>query len=220
MTHFKRSLTSILNQRVRRLFLLCIALLLFVGIESGYSQSRLSGGVRAGVSVANLSGNDVSGSNKFTAPRAEFFLNYALTDWFSVQPELSFNSEGGSNSMMMNGFPYQNARVTYLQVPLLLKISSANDLLFDNFRPSLFAGPSANFMVFKSVQGEILDNVTGGYSINQRAKDVAYNMVAGIGGTINDLYLIDLRYNYGLSSAFEDGDVKTNSIALTIGFKF
>lgn len=205
---------------IRNYLLISIFLALTIGIKSGFAQSRISGGIRAGVAASNFYGADVSGANKFIAPRVGIYLNYSVTNWFSVQPELSINSEGMNHSMMMNKFPYKKARVTYLQIPFLLKLSSNSDWLINNFKPSFFIGPAPKLMVFKSITGKRLEGVKGGYSINQRAKQTAFDLVGGIGGTINSLYTVDLRLNYGLTPTFEDGDVQSVSIALTIGFKF
>jgi len=207
---------------MKKIAIISFILVLVIGydISSSKAQSKLSGGMRIGLSVSNLAGSDVSGSGPSTTPAGGVFLNYQPVTSFSIQPEVNVVSDGGNYELMLNGFPYHSVRVTYVQVPVLLKFTSDKALFSSEFKPSVFAGPAFNAMIFHSVQGEVLDNVPGGYSVNQKAQSTAFSIVAGIGGTINNLYLVNIRYNYGLTNTFTHGDAKASGIALSVGFMF
>ncbi|HKJ47420.1 MAG TPA: porin family protein [Balneolales bacterium] len=200
--------------------LLTLTFLTCFHMQNVKAQSQVSGGIKGGVSIFNFTGKDVSGSGIYTALNGGLFVDFSPSRVFSVQPELNVKSEGANYGMMINGFPYRRARVTYLQVPILLKLSPFNNGSKPAVSPSIFAGPAFNVMLFKQLNGEVLPDVTGGYSIDQNPKQTAYSVIGGVGVTIKNLYIIDLRYEKGLTNVFKQGDIKSGGIMITTGFKF
>ncbi len=205
---------------MKRFTILLATLVLIFGINIVKSQNSLTAGVKAGTSLSNFSGNSVSESGLLTTFSGGAFLNYSLTPWFSLQPEANLSFKGSTYDLQINNFPYHRATVMYIQAPLLLHFSSTGEIGNTGFRPSVFFGPAINFRLNAELDGRPLQNVDGGYSLNQETESMVFEMVGGIGGTVNDLYVVDLRYGYGLSDIFKTGDVKASSLALTIGFKF
>lgn len=205
---------------MKRFSILLVTLILILGITIGKSQSSLNLGVKGGASISNFTGNNVSQSGLLTTFSGGAFINYTVAPWFALQPEANLSFKGSTYDVQINGFPYHRVTVVYAQVPLLLQFSSPEELKNTGFRPSVFVGPAVNFRFNAELDGMPLQNVDGGYSLNQKTEPMVFEMVGGIGGTINDLYVVDLRYGHSLSDIFKTGDVKASSIALTIGFKF
>ena len=46
------------------------------------------------------------------------------------------------------------------------------------------------------------------------------SLVGGIGAIMNNGIFVDLRYNYGLTSALKDGKSKNRSLELSVGYMF
>ncbi len=81
--------------------------LLFVfacfGVVAGHAQGRVDVGIKAGLSVPNLtsgdSGNPInSGYSSSTGPAAAVFAEFYLSERFSIQPELQYCAEGGKKN--------------------------------------------------------------------------------------------------------------------------
>ena len=70
---------------------------------TGYSQKRVDIGVKAGLSVPNLTAGDSdnpinSGYSSSTGPAASVFAEFHLSERFSIQPELQYCAEGGKKN--------------------------------------------------------------------------------------------------------------------------
>lgn len=72
-------------------------------IVTGYTQRRIDIGIKAGLSLPNLTAGDSdnpinSGYSSSTGPAAAVFAEFHLSERFSIQPELQYCAEGGKKN--------------------------------------------------------------------------------------------------------------------------
>jgi hypothetical protein len=167
----------------RILFFLFIAFSLL----STTAQS-FKGGIRAGLTASQLSGDNMSGYNKLGA-YAGGYVKFPFTEIWSLQTELNFIMKGSSNVVNLspsNLYLYY-IQLLYLQVPLLPKAQ-----LFKNFELEL--GPAFNILFF----GAEYD----AYGRIHNRKPFKWWEISGIVGVtylIKEHYGINIRYEVSLT---------------------
>ena len=201
-----------------------------------FAQDKLfTVGLRAGVNLSQVSGNDLSlssgGKNfnfKSNDTRAYgfvggIFLRFGKTIF--IQPEILLSQKGGKFDVFEDG--KSNGKVidfklTNIDLPVLIGVKLGNVLRIN-------AGPVATFRLSDS--GNIGDSIKEyqGQSANEIYKDVILGYQAGVGFDIGKLN-IDLRYEGNVNDVvnvkFSDTNTaskfaaKANSLQATLGFNF
>ncbi|MBX2971354.1 MAG: PorT family protein [Cyclobacteriaceae bacterium] len=178
-----------------------VVLSLVVLLISASAFAQLSGGAKAGLNLANW-GGDVEGTDMLTSFHVGGYVNFALSDAISLQPELLFNSVGAKIedvSLVTN----------YISIPVML-LYNVNE----NF--NIQAGPQIGLLMsakakFEGESEDIKDAFTG--------TDFGVNL--GLGANFGKLNAT-ARYCLGLANVFEDsGDEKgtTSVIQISLGYK-
>jgi hypothetical protein len=186
--------------------LLVLVIALFAICFSTYSQ--VSVGVKGGLNLSNVNGDDVADMDMRASFHLGGYLNYAFSEKLSLQPELLYNSMGAKESEDGYDFTY---KLSYITIPVNLVYS------FGNF--NLHAGPQFGFLA--SAKAELEGN---GDSIEEDVKDqfkgTDFGFGIGAGANFGKLNAT-LRYVAGLSSIADDGDVdaKNSLIQLSLGYR-
>jgi opacity protein-like surface antigen len=133
-------------------------LVLFSALQTSHAQVQI--GIQGGLSVPNLSGgnNEVSqGYGSRLAPNFGITAEFAVTDNFSIQPEINFDGQGGQRNGLqpvtslptspLGGYYYASFKnmsvLNYLEIPVLAKYSFGGfGLRFD-----VNAGPYIGFLL-------------------------------------------------------------------------
>ncbi|RAV98126.1 porin family protein [Pseudochryseolinea flava] len=180
------------------------------------SAQGLSGGLKAGLNLANFGGDDVEDAEIRPSFHVGGYLNLAFSDALSLQPELLFNSVGtkGSYEDEILGVPVEveeTVKLSYISIPINLVYS---------FGPvNIHAGPQFGFLLSAKSEYEI-----NGSSDEEDVKEAYKGMDIGVGvglgahfGKLN----ATARYNLGLSSIADDddADVKSNVIQISLGYR-
>lgn len=203
---------------MKKYTIIIIILGFLVYVENTHAQSAFKNGIRTGLSLVNLHGNDVENSQGLLAFNGGYFVDYSFSSYFSIEPEINLAFEGASK-VEINSFPFSKVSISYIQIPVLFKINPTISWA-DRIKPSIFVGPALKLNVAKDLEGEVLGNTSGAFSLDEEVNSTAWDCVLGARATIKEAYFLDLRYGYGISEVFENGDVNTNSLALSIGFIF
>ncbi|MGQ8338813.1 outer membrane beta-barrel protein [Sunxiuqinia sp. A32] len=183
-------------------------------------KAQISHGLRAGLEVVNFTGDEVSMSNFMPVFTGGYFLNYELTESFSIQPEFNLAFKGASNDMILKGFPFSKINLTYLQIPVLFNISS--EKIISGLTTSFFAGPALDIYVVQDADGEMIETDPNNtkYSLVQDPESLTYDMIFGVNLRKDDRYFIDVRYNNGIAPFYKDVDAKSMGISLSLGIFF
>lgn len=161
-------------------------------------------GVKAGLNMADLSGDDTDGIDSKIAFHVGGFAEIKLTDKFAVQPELLYSAQGGK----ADGGKYN---FDYINLPIMAKF-----YITDQF--SVEAGPQVGFLVSAKVKPDSGDT----QDVKDQLKSTDFGVNVGLGYNLTENFTAGLRYNLGLSQVVDaDGaDVKNNVFSLSVGYKF
>jgi hypothetical protein len=168
-------------------------------------------GVKAGVNVANFTGDDVFHNSSSEGAVGGVFARYRLSGSWSLQPEALFTMRGAEFSVEDIQSEQQ---INYVEIPVLARFGWGHGA---SFRPSLFAGPSVAFLVKnKIVDGAEIDlkGQTGTRDVDAGAilgAELDYTLGAGE-------VMLDARYEMGLISWSEDLNIRNSTLSFMLGY--
>ena len=182
-----------------------IALFSMVGVNA-----QTSFGAKAGLNVANLSG-DITDNKALIGFNVGVFAEIMLADSFYLQPELVFSAQGTLIGDSLFGFDLffliENFNLNYINIPIMFKYDVAN-------RFYLEAGPQIGFLVSaKFADVDVKDDF--------ESTDFGANFGLSYGFT--EKLFAQARYNIGLSNIAKDsgGDKISNAVlSFSLGYKF
>ena len=209
---------------MKKIILLGLMSILFVGIT--FAQTRI--GITAGLNASNLnsSSDGYSESGDFKAGfQAGLVADFAITENFSVIPELLFSQRGAKakddSEGLMKGV---SLTLNYLQLPVNVAYKFDAGMGSKVF---IFAGPYLGYGLSTSAKVK-----TGGVSIStpdaikfgsgeNDLKALDYGVNAGIGYQYEKIFF-KLQYNLGLANLSNDSDYKLKNVnvAVTAGYFF
>jgi hypothetical protein len=181
------------------LFVVCLATGVF---------AQLSGGLKAGLNMAKQ--NWELGSEEADASGTSFhiggYVNFALSDALSLQPELLYNS------LKLDGDAVDDVTLNYLSIPVMFLYG------FSDNKFNIQAGPQLGLLL-SSDPSEIKDEdfMTG----------TDFSLAFGAGANFGK-FNAAIRYNLGLSNIAGDaakdliGDdlsIKNNNLQISLGYK-
>lgn len=173
-------------------------------------------GVKGGVNLATITGDDVGDLDSRTSFHLGLFMEIPISERFSFQPEVLYSSQGFSIS------DQADYKLDYVQVPLMAKVYIIKGLYAE-------AGPQFGFKTKEEVDYE--SGSTGG-SIefdpdDSVIKNFDTNLALGAGYKFDNGLSLSARYNLGLTSMIKDDaplisdrDVKNSVWQFGVGFSF
>lgn len=212
-------------KRISLTFITLIIFILGVGVTSTlaqtYEKESLTWGLKAGVNVSDLYGDDVGQTDVRGNFSGGILLNYRFNDYWALQPEVIFNIKGAD---VASGLAGENGPAEYefgyLNIPVLAKFYIPTGSVLS---PNLYAGPEVGFKLY----GDSNNN-----DINDELKDAEFGIAFGAGLDFNlgsdpsDFIRtvgLDLRYSLGLTDVFDtpqepEARNGTFTAALFLGF--
>lgn len=216
--------------------------LLLAGVITGASAQGISVGPRIGVNFASFSTEAVNNTPEATeeaesyeedrralaGPQVGILLNIPFSEMVSFQPELLFSAKGykqeGSFTPPGQSIPvkYENKTImNYIELPLLLKGSFGPE----NRKISLLAGPYVGYLVGGRVRAEENGqeiykeklNFEFNETVNNKFQRMDAGAVIGASGHYmagSGIYMIDVRYNYGLTDNYEYKNLAPDAIKI------
>jgi hypothetical protein len=175
-------------------------------------------GVTAGLNLSNWSGDDEDTKLK-PGFQVGVVADYALTESFSIAPELLFAQRGWKAKE--SGLSISTT-LNYLQLPInaLYKFNIADDSKFLVFAGPYFGyGLSGTMKAKYDGESESEDLKFGSDDDQLSAFDFGVNV--GIGYQYNKFF-IKAQYNLGLGNLSNDSDdsIKNTNIGISIGYLF
>lgn len=173
-------------------------------------------GLRGGWINSGFIGEDASEQDHLSGVTAGAFLNVtADNNIIGFQTELLYSQKG---STIQAGSVSETYKLSYLELPMLLKISAP----LSSLRPNVFAGPYVSMKLDETyTYTEAITDISTQTEGNTKATD--YGAVFGAGLDIdfaNIIITFDGRYNLGmqeLENVNEPKDIKNGSFSLNIG---
>ena len=107
--------------------LILIALLSLYAVTLN-AQQMPSFGVKAGVNIASITGDDVDELSSRTGIHLGLIAEFGMTDILAIRPELNFSMQGADISEP--GFD-GNFKLNYLNIPVMLQVDIADGFYFE-----------------------------------------------------------------------------------------
>ena len=183
---------------MKKIFLIIVCASTFV-----VAKAQVSYGVKGGLNLANIVGDDAEGAKAKVGYHAGLFAGIPVADKFSIQPELVYSAQGAKYEEA--GEDDINFNSNYLNIPVLAKYTTASGFYGET-------GPQLGFLLSaKAKQNDEKVDVKEFY------KSTDFSWAFGIGYKTSSNLGIDLRYNLGLSSIDEEGDAKAKNGVFQLG---
>ncbi len=146
----------------------------------GFAQSRVNPGIRLGLNSANISNTNLE--NKIGLNGA-VFLDVRLSDFYALQPEISFSNQGGESS-----FNQEDLNINYIS------IAAANKFyVIPKQGLHFILGPSIDF----DFDNNFINLINGGTD-DSDVTPVDLSLFFGIGYEFPFGLIIEARYKQGL----------------------
>jgi len=167
------------------------------------AQTGIKVGVKGGFNGSTFSGTDSKGSEYKAGFAAGGFVNFGVSDNFSVQPEFLYSQKGASvDDFQVSGRTLKST-LGYLDVPIMLRYNVGED--GKGFFVEL--GPQGSFVLHNRdfIQtGGVNTQQTENTSTNDLNK-VVIGYVGGLGYQITSGLQIGLRYTGDFSRVYKEG---------------
>lgn len=189
-----------------------LSLALAAGI-SATASAQATIGLKAGVSLANISGEGrLSDKKNLIGATAGLMADISFSDLLSFHPELLYSQKGvkfesGANTAQM--------RLSYLDVPLLLRVK-ADGLFFE-------AGPQVGFLIAEKDEFNIQGVGSGSTTSTDGTRKVDIGYIAGVGYRLEQGLEFGIRYNGGISDLSDpsgSSKIRNSVFQFQVGYSF
>lgn len=190
---------------MKKVILMAAIMLSSVGAYAQHAVGSLTIQPKVGVNIANLTDVDDADARIGLAAGAE--LEYQASELFSLSGGLVYSMQGAKHSE--HGVDY-TVKLDYLNIPILANVYVAKGLAV-----KLGVQPAFNL----SAKGKV---ESGGSSIESDFDEVkSFDFAIPVGASYEfNNFVIDARYNWGLTKIFDDDKAKNSVFQITLGYKF
>jgi len=188
------------------------------------SAQGLSFGLKGGLNIANLRGEDVTvDMDSRIGLCAGGFVAIDVLGIITIQPEVLFSMKGAKYDTLLFGEPVSTSlEFNYIEIPVLVKYSLP---LPGIIKPNLFIGPSLGINLNAKAIAKIGD-LSVEDDVKEDIKSTDFCLVLG-GGVDFELDIgklaIDVRYTMGLTTIDDtavEEDVKNGVISIMAAYSF
>lgn len=194
---------------MKRLF--AITILLTVG-SVVFAQEN-TGGVKAGLNIANATGEDAKGTKELISYHFGMYANIGISRRLSIQPEVLLNKLGYRTAELVGiaGTLQLRNEHTYLSFPVHLQCTFG----ILNFH----AGPQIGVLLQSKVFSEFMGQ-SGTANSTERYKTIDVGFNFGVGATVRRFNLT-ARYSKGYHNIINEHriDFKNNAVQFSLGYR-
>ncbi|MGI4738452.1 MAG: porin family protein [Janthinobacterium lividum] len=158
---------------------------LALGLTGAAQAQTARFGLKAGASLTNVTKTGDGASNKFGF-NGGILANFAVSDMFSIQPEVLYSNKGFK---VKDGSNNERLALNYIDVPVLAKVATGATGLFFELGPQVGFRTSA---AYKDSNNSL--------SFNDAINSVDFGYAAGLGFQTESGAMIGLRYNGGFTN--------------------
>lgn len=181
------------------LFIAAISL----GVVVGANAQDTKIGAKAGLNLANFTGDDVEDSDMLIGFQIGGYAHLGLSDAFAIQPELLFDAKGASYDA---GDESVSNNLSYITVPVLAKYMITEGL-------DVHLGPQIGILMSAKFDGE---------DAKDSYNSTDFGLAAGAGYELETGLNFSARYSTSLGTISDNDevDVKNSVITIAVGFSF
>ena len=202
---------------MKKFFFIASLMMLSLSSFAQRAPGTLSIQPKVGLNIANITDIDDADPRLGLVAGAE--LEYQITDMVSLSAGALYSMQGckqqnGASILGFNVNTKNTVKTDYLNIPIMANVYITNGLAVKlGLQPGL--NLSAKYKYDGSVAG--YEGSSEGDIDDVKSFDLA--LPIGVSYEINN-FVIDGRYNFGLSKVFETGDNKHSVFQITLGYKF
>lgn len=198
-------------------------LLFLVCLFSTMSFAQMQAGLKAGVNISNLSGDDAGSPDSKTGFAFGGFFMYQFSPMFAIQPEAYYTMKGATDKMDFQGTTVDlTYTLDYIEIPVLFKFLIP--IQGSGVKPAIFAGPFLGINTTAKVKAEFDGQSQEDDLTDTKSTEFGLQFGGGIGFPVGKGELgVDIRYILGLSTiddSAEEADVKNNVININLYYGF
>ncbi len=200
-----------------------LTLLFVLTVFSMISFAQMQAGLKAGVNISNLSGDDAGSPDSKTGFAFGGFFMYQFSPMFAIQPEAYYTMKGATEKMDFSGTTVDlTYTLDYIEIPVLFKFLIP--IQGSGVRPAIFAGPFLGINTTAKVKAEFDGQSQEEDLTDTKSTEFGLQFGGGIGFPVGKGELgVDLRYILGLSTiddSADEADVKNNVININLYYGF
>jgi hypothetical protein len=187
------------------------------------AQAQMQLGLKAGLNLANLSGDDAGSPDSKTGFAFGGFFTYQFSPMFAIQPEIYYSMKGATEKMTVEGITVDlTYTFDYIEIPLLIKFMIP--IQGSNIKPAIFAGPHVAINTTAKVKAEYQDQSQEEDINDFKSTEFGLQFGGGVGFPVGNGELgFDIRYIMGLTTLFDveaDPDVKNSVLNFNLFYAF
>jgi len=197
----------------RRTIFVAAAALSIAGAQNASAQVPLvphpTVGILAGVNLAKVSGNDVSGASNRTGFLGGLFVTFHVASGFGIEPEALYSMQGANDNA-----DDVKLKLDYVQVPVLLRYDFPTHA---PAHPYLMVGPSFGFKIQCKLDSGSASGDCKDFDVTPKSFDMGGTAGAGVAfGKLS----VSARYTMGFSKIADNFDAKNRVISVLAGLAF
>jgi len=199
-----------------------------------FSQSYTSFGIKGGLNISNIQGEDWGESDPLVGGCVGLFTTIGVNDVFSLQAEALYTMKGAKTDYSPYFLLIEKDVLNYIEFPFLAKFTLPNE---SNVHLSLLSGLSFGFLLgtkyeFKGVDAILVANMLG-VNTEGSFEDLGLNtspfeigLVFGVGISCDltkGAFIVDVRYNVGMTDILDitpEFDAKNGVFSIMTGYAF
>lgn len=182
-----------------------LVLLLVFASTLTVSQAQVKFGGKAGLNLANFSGDDADDSKSKIGFNIGAFAEIPVASSFAVKPELVFSTQGAKSDETTFSDDVK-LNLNYLNVPILGKYNSTSGFFAET-------GPQIGFLLSAKAKAGDEDA-----DVKDAFKSTDFSWAFGLGyEMLESGFGVNLRYNLGLGNIAEDDDGSLKNSVFQLG---
>ena len=202
---------------MKKLFFIASLMMLSLSSFAQHAPGTLSIQPKVGLNIANITDIDDADPRLGLVAGAE--LEYQITDMVSLSAGALYSMQGckqqnGASILGFNVNTKNTVKTDYLNIPIM-----ANVYITDGLAVKLGLQPGLNLSAKYKYDGSVAGYEGSSEGDIDDVKSFDLALPIGVSYEINN-FVIDGRYNFGLSKVFETGDNKHSVFQITLGYKF
>lgn len=190
---------------MKKLFFVASMMMLSLGAFAQHEVGTLTLQPKVGVNIANMSETDNADPRIGFAVGGEF--EYQATNFLGVSAGMLYSQQGVKYEA---GNITSTVKTDYINIPVVANIYVVKGL-------ALKVGVQPGFNVSSKLK--VSSGSTSGSTDVDNTNSFDFAIPVGLSYEY-DNFVIDGRYNIGMTKAFDGGDSKHNVFQLTLGYKF
>lgn len=211
---------------------------LVIGVASAASAQQSGFGLKGGVGLSNVKGDDAGKSQNLVGFQAGLMADFSLGDRLLFHPELLYSQKGAkvdvTDSYVTSAGTYTSTetghvRLAYLDLPLLLRVKAAG--VFFEAGPQLgvllsqhVEGTQTTVVTYTGATGSVMNTQTQNSNSTDGTRKLDVGYVLGVGYHLPLGLEVGVRYNGGLASLDDSNNsaakVHNSVFQLQLGYLF